>query len=34
LDLYITHDLAVRYIGDRTMVMYAGHIVESGESRN
>lgn len=31
--LYITHDLAsARYIGDRTMVMYAGHIVESGES--
>lgn len=32
--LYITHDLAsARYIGDKTMVMYAGHIVESGESR-
>jgi len=31
--LYITHDLAsARYIGDLTMVMYAGHIVESGES--
>jgi peptide/nickel transport system ATP-binding protein len=31
--LYITHDLAsARYIGDRTMVMYAGYIVESGES--
>lgn len=31
--LYITHDIAsARYIGDRTMVMYAGHIVESGES--
>lgn len=31
--LYITHDLAsARYVGDRTMVMYAGHIVESGES--
>jgi peptide/nickel transport system ATP-binding protein len=31
--LYITHDLAsARYIGDQTMVMYAGHIVESGES--
>lgn len=31
--LYITHDLAsARYIGDRTMVMYAGHIVEAGES--
>lgn len=32
--LYITHDLAsARYVGDRTMVMYAGHIVEEGESR-
>ena len=31
--LYITHDLAsARYIGDKTMVMYAGHIVESGGS--
>lgn len=31
--LYITHDLAsARYIADRTMVMYAGYIVESGES--
>jgi peptide/nickel transport system ATP-binding protein len=31
--LYITHDLAsARYIGDKTMVMYAGHVVESGES--
>lgn len=31
--LYITHDLAsARYIGDRTMVMYTGHIVESSES--
>ncbi len=31
--LYITHDLAsARYIGDKIMVMYAGHIVESGES--
>jgi peptide/nickel transport system ATP-binding protein len=31
--LYITHDLAsARYIGDRTMVMYTGHIVENGES--
>jgi peptide/nickel transport system ATP-binding protein len=27
--LYITHDLAsARYIGDRTIVMYAGHMVE------
>jgi peptide/nickel transport system ATP-binding protein len=31
--LYITHDLAsARYIGDRTVVMYAGHMVESAES--
>jgi peptide/nickel transport system ATP-binding protein len=31
--LYITHDLAsARYIGDRTIVLYAGHMVESGES--
>ena len=31
--LYITHDLAsARYLGNRTMVMYAGHVVESGES--
>ena len=31
--LYITHDLAsARYFGDKTMVMYAGHVVESGES--
>ncbi len=31
--LYVTHDIAsARYIGDRTMVMYAGHIVEGGES--
>lgn len=31
--LYITHDLAsARYIGDRTMVMYAGHVVEHAES--
>ena len=27
--LYITHDLAsARYIGDRTIVLYAGHMVE------
>lgn len=32
--LYITHDLAsARYIGDRTIVMYAGHMVEGGPSR-
>ncbi|MBV9279335.1 MAG: ABC transporter ATP-binding protein [Chloroflexi bacterium] len=31
--LYITHDLAsARYIGDRTIVMYAGHMVEEAES--
>jgi peptide/nickel transport system ATP-binding protein len=29
--LYITHDLAsARYVSDRLMVMYAGHVVESG----
>ncbi len=31
--LYVTHDIAsARYIADRTMVMYAGHIVEGGPS--
>jgi peptide/nickel transport system ATP-binding protein len=31
--VYITHDLAsARYIGDLTMVMYAGHMVEGGPS--
>jgi peptide/nickel transport system ATP-binding protein len=31
--LYITHDLAsARYIGDRTIVMYAGNMVEKAES--
>ena len=31
--LYITHDIAsARYIGDETMVMYAGHVVEGGNS--
>ncbi len=31
--LYVTHDIAsARYIADRTMVMYAGHIVEGGHS--
>ena len=31
--VYITHDLAsARYIGDLIMVMYAGHMVEGGES--
>ena len=30
--VYITHDLAsARYISDKTMVMYAGHIVEGGD---
>ena len=30
--VYITHDLAsARYIGDKTMVMYAGHMVEGGD---
>jgi peptide/nickel transport system ATP-binding protein len=29
--LYITHDLAsARYVSDRLLVMYAGHLVESG----
>ena len=29
--LYITHDIAsARYVADRVMVMYAGHLVESG----
>jgi peptide/nickel transport system ATP-binding protein len=29
--LYITHDIAsARYVADRVMVMYAGHIVETG----
>jgi peptide/nickel transport system ATP-binding protein len=29
--LYITHDLAsARYVSDRLMVMYAGHVVETG----
>ncbi len=31
--LYITHDIAsARYIGDETIVMYAGHMVEGGDS--
>lgn len=31
--LYITHDIAsARYFGTKTMVMYAGHLVETGES--
>jgi peptide/nickel transport system ATP-binding protein len=29
--LYITHDMAsARYVADRVLVMYAGHVVESG----
>jgi peptide/nickel transport system ATP-binding protein len=32
--LYITHDLAsARYIADRTIVLYAGHMVEGAESK-
>jgi peptide/nickel transport system ATP-binding protein len=33
--LYITHDIAsARYVSDRLLVMYAGHIVESGPTEN
>ena len=33
--LYITHDLAsARYISDRVLVMYAGHIVEAGPTED
>lgn len=33
--LYITHDLAsARYVSDRLIVMYAGHIVESGPTED
>jgi peptide/nickel transport system ATP-binding protein len=33
--LYITHDLAsARYISDRVLVMYAGHIVEDGPTED
>ena len=33
--LYITHDLAsARYLSDRLLVMYAGHIVESGPTES
>ena len=33
--LYITHDLAsARYVSDRLLVMYAGHIVESGPTES
>ncbi|MEP7290666.1 MAG: ABC transporter ATP-binding protein [Chloroflexota bacterium] len=33
--LYVTHDLAsARYFSNETMVMYAGHVVESGASED
>lgn len=33
--LYITHDIAsARYVADRLMIMYAGHIVEAGPSES
>ena len=33
--LYITHDIAsARYVSDRLMVMYAGHVVESGPTED
>jgi peptide/nickel transport system ATP-binding protein len=33
--LYITHDIAsARYVSDRILVMYAGHIVESGPTED
>jgi len=33
--LYITHDIAsARYVADRLLVMYAGHVVESGPSED
>jgi len=33
--LYITHDIAsARYVADRLMIMYAGHIVESGPAES
>jgi peptide/nickel transport system ATP-binding protein len=33
--LYITHDIAsARYVADRLMVMYAGHLVESGPAED
>ena len=33
--LYITHDIAsARYVSDRLVVMYAGHVVESGRTED
>ncbi|HEY7174007.1 MAG TPA: ABC transporter ATP-binding protein [Micromonosporaceae bacterium] len=33
--LYITHDIAsARYVSDRVIVMYAGHIVETGQTED
>ena len=33
--LYITHDIAsARYVADRVMVMYAGHLVETGPTED
>ncbi|MEU4291302.1 ABC transporter ATP-binding protein [Kribbella sp. NPDC026596] len=33
--LYITHDIAsARYVADRLMIMYAGHIVEAGPAES
>jgi oligopeptide/dipeptide ABC transporter ATP-binding protein len=33
--LYITHDIAsARYVSDRVMVMYGGHVVESGPTES
>jgi peptide/nickel transport system ATP-binding protein len=33
--LYITHDLAsARYVADRLVIMYAGHIVETGPAED
>jgi peptide/nickel transport system ATP-binding protein len=33
--LYITHDIAsARYVSDRLLVMYAGHLVESGRTED